>query len=169
MVATFEWKVYTGTSAGTENPATGSADHLNFHNDDTYGTSTDYQTKQIVVPSSGTTYSYERWLRGKWSGTFNEISNIKFWKSSGTLSDANLSINAGTTTTGATPTSSASSIATSSVPTTEGTALDLTPSGNITSSPGYSIYAVMQLEVPSTVTTPGDIGVQTFTMQYDES
>ena len=61
MVATFEWKVWTGSAAGTENPTSGSATHLNFHNDDTYGTSTDYQTKQIVVPAAGTAYSYESW------------------------------------------------------------------------------------------------------------
>jgi hypothetical protein len=169
MVATFEWKVYTGSGAGTENPSSGSATHLNFHNDDTYGTSTDYQTKQIVVPSSGTAYSYERWIRGRWSGTFNLIDNILFWKSAGTLSDVNLAIYAGETATGATPVVTVSSIATAAVPTTEGTAIDITPSGGISSSPGYSDYCVMQLRVPSTVTTPGDIGVQTFTMQYDES
>lgn len=169
MAATFEWKVYTGTNAGTENPATGSASHLNFHNDDTYGTQTDYEHKQIVVPSSGTAYSYERWLRGRWSGTFNQIQNILFWKSGGTYSDSNLSINAGVTDTGVTPVGTASSIATSAVPETEGTALDITPSGDITSSPGYSKYVVLQLVVPSSVVTPGDIGVQTFTIQYDES
>lgn len=169
MVATFEWKVYTSTGAGTENPTTGSATHLNFHNDDTYGTSTDYQTKQIVVPASGTSYSYERWLSGRWSGVFNLIENILYWKSAGTLSDANLTINAGETDTGVTPVVTASLIAISAVPTTEGTAIDVTPATAITADPGYSDFVVMQLQVPSTVTTPGDIGVQTFTMQYDES
>ena len=169
MVATFEWKVWTGSAAGTENPGSGSATHLNFHNDDTYGTSTDYQTKQIVVPASGTSYSYERWLSGRWSGTFNLIDNILYWKSAGTLSDVNLAINAGEAAAGVTPVVIASTIATSAVPTTEGTAIDVTPSTPITSSPGYSDFVVMQLNVPSTVTTPGDIGVQTFTMQYDES
>ena len=168
MAATFEWKVYTGTDAGTENPATGSADHANFHNDDSYGTATDYQSKPITVPDTGTAYSFERWLRGRFSGTFNKIDNIKFWKSAGTLSDPNLSIKAGVTDTGVTPVDTASTIATADIPTTEGTALDATPSGGITSSPGYSKYIVMQLNVPSTVTTPGDIGSQTMTMQYDE-
>jgi len=169
MVATFEWKVYTGTDAATEHPTTGSATHLNFHNDDSYGTSTDYQTRQIVVPETGTNYSFERWLRGRWSDTFNLIENILFWRSAGTLSDVNLSIYAGVNSTGVTPVDTESTIATAEVPTTEGTALDLTPSGGITTSPGYSEYSVMQLRVPDTVTTPGDIGVQTFTLQYDES
>ena len=165
MAATFEWKVYTGTNAATESP-TGSATNLNLMNNDSYdSTGTDYQTYPITVPSSFSAYSYERWIRAKFSGTFNQIDNMKFWKSDGTLSDANLSINAGVTTSGVTPVVTASSIATAAIPTVEGSALNPT---NILTSAGYSKYVVMQLVVPSTVTTPGDIGSQTVTFKYDE-
>ena len=174
MAATVELKIYTGTNAGTENPATGDATNWNLMATDNYdSTGTDYQSaaNRISVPSSGTNYSYERWMRLKFSGTFNEISNIKFYHSAGTLSDANLDLLAGATTTAATPTNSASTVATTTLTGWDSAAeaIDITPSGNITTSPGYSNYAVVQLKVPSTVTTPGDIGSQTITFQYDES
>jgi len=172
MAATVELKIYTGTNAGTENPSSGDATNWNLMSVDQYdSTGTDYQDYPIQVPSSGTNYSYERWMRLRFSGTFNKIENIKAWHSAGTLSDANLDLKAGVTDTGVTPTNSESSIATTTLASwdSESEALDLTPSGGITSSPGYSKYLVVQLVVPSTVTTPGDIGTQTITFQYDES
>lgn len=170
MAATVELKIYTGTDAGTESP-TGDATNWNLMSTDAYdSTGTDYQTNRIQVPSSGTNYSYERWMRLDFSGTFNLIDSIKAWHSAGSLSDANLDLLAGTTDTGVTPTDSASTVATTTLTSwdTEEEALDLTPDSGLTSA-GYSKYLVVQLEVPSTVTTPGDIGTQTITFQYDES
>lgn len=169
MAATCIWKVYTGTNAGTENPVSSgdSAQTLNLIGADAYDSGTLYTTYPISVPSSGTNYSYERWVRAHFSGTFSKIDNIKFWKSAGTLSDSNLVVNAGITTSGATPVNTASSIATSPIPTDVSSALDPTPTGGL-NGPGYTKYIVMQLAVPSTVTTPGDIGSQTVTLRYDE-
>ena len=172
MAATVELKIYTGTDAGTESPSSGDASNWNLMSTDAYDSSgTDYQTNKIQVPDSGTNYSYERWMKLKFSGTFNKIENIKAWHSAGSLSDGNLDLKAGVTDTGATPVNTASSVATTTLTSwdAEGEAFDLTPSGGITSSPGYSKYLVTQLVVPSTVTTPGDIGSQTITFQYDES
>lgn len=169
MAATFEAKVYTGTNAGTESPA-GDATNLNLQSIDAYdSTGTDYQTNKMSVPTSGTNYSFERWIRGKFTGTFNSITNVLFWKSAGTLSDVNLAVNAGENTTGVTPIDSVSTIATSAIPTTEGTAIDITPAGGISVSGDFTDYVIMQLAIPSTVTTPGDIGSQTVTFQYDEA
>lgn len=169
MAAGHNLKIYTGTDAGTESPA-GDATNWNLMSTDAYdSTGTTYQSNPIVVPDSGTAYSYERWMKVEFTGTFNSITNVKAWKSAGTLSDGNLSINAGETATGVTPTDSASSVATSAIPTTEGTAIDITPSGGISSDGDKTDFLVAQLVVPSTVTTPGDIGTQTLTIQYDES
>lgn len=173
MAATCELKIYTGTNAANENPASGDATNWNLMYTDAYdSTGTDYQlaANRIPVPTSGTNYSYERWMRLKFSGSFNEITNIKFWRSAGSLSDANLDLLAGTTTTPATPKNTASTVATTTLANwdSEGEAIDITPSGGITTT-GYSKYAVVQLKVPSTVTTPGDIGTQTITFKYDES
>lgn len=171
MVATAEWKVYTG-SVGTENPSTGSATNINLMAIDAYDASgTDYTNYPIAVPASGTNYSYERWVRIKFSGTFNNINNIKAWLDSWNKSDPNLELYAGVTDTYSTPVNTRSTIATTPSANWTGlaNALDLTPTGGITASPGYSKYLVLQLAVPSTVTTPGDVGTIVVKVQYDES
>lgn len=170
MVATVQMKVCTGTNAGTESPA-GDASNWNLMSTDAYdSTGTGYQTSRITVPPTGTSYSYERWLRLQFSGTFNLIENIKVWHSAGTLSDAALDLLAGVSILGVTPTNAASSIATTVLTSwdVEGEALDITPSGGITSAGGTK-YLVAQLKVPSTVVTPGDIGTHTITFSYEES
>jgi len=171
MAATALFKIWTGTDAGTMSPATtGDGDNWNLMNSDEYdSTGTGYQSSPITVPAEGTAYSYERWVSVRFDGTFNAIENVKAWKSAGDYSDVNLSIKAGETDTGATPVNTASSIADTTIPTSEGSAIDITPSGGIEDSEDFTDYLVMQLNVPSTVTTPGDIGSQTLTISYDES
>ena len=170
MVATVEWKVYT--AGGVENPSSGSATNLNLMSVDAYdATGTDYTQYPIAVPETGTAYSYERWVRLKFSDTFNQIDNIKIWLDSWTKSDPNLELYAGVTDTFSDPVNTQSTVAT--IPSANWTgvtnALDITPTGGITTSPGYTKYFVMQLAVPSTVTTPGDVGTMVIKVQYDES
>lgn len=170
MAATHEWKIQCGTSPGTEYPTTGSAGNCNYMSTDAYdSTGTDYQSNPIPVPESGTSYSYERWVRAKFSGTFNKIDNMKIWHDAGSLSDTHLDLCAGVGATYATPVNTDSSVATTTLTgwDSEAEALDITPTDGLTS-PGYSKYLVQQLDVPSTVTTPGDIGSQTIKMKYDE-
>jgi hypothetical protein len=169
MTATFAWKICTGVSAGTENA--GSATNWNLMSTDAYdSTGTDYQTNRIEILSSGTNYSMERWIRGLFASTFNLIENCKIWHSAGTLSDAALDLLAGVSASGVTPTDGSSSIATGTLTSwdTEGEALNV-QDGTMGTTPEYSKYAVIQLEVPDTVTATGDIGSQTITFQYDES
>jgi hypothetical protein len=168
MAATCNIKVCTGTNAATE--SSGDAANLNFMATDAYDSSgSSYQSNPIVVPGSGNAYSYERWFRAEFTGTFNAITNVKYYKSAGTLSDAALIINAGESASGVTPVVTASSIATGAVPTSSGSAIDITPSGGIDTSGDETDYGVMQLVVPYTVVTPGDIGSQTITLMYDEA
>jgi hypothetical protein len=170
MAATCNLKICTGTDAGTENA--GDATNWNLMSTDEYdSTGTTYQTAKISVPSAGTTYSYERWMRLEFTGTFNLIENVKAWHSSGTLSDAALGLYAGETDTGATPVNTESSIATTALSgwDSEGEAIDITPSVAIETSGDKTDYLVSQLRVPYTVVTPGDIGTQTLTFSYDES
>lgn len=169
MVATVQIKVYTGTSAGTE--SSGDAGNLNLLSADSFdSTGLLYQSNRISVPSSGTNYSYEKWVRLKFSGSFTAITNCKVYKSAGTLSDSNLVLKGGVTTSGATPVNTVSSVATTASSSWDSLAeaLDI-QNGTMTADPSYTKYFVMQLSVPSTVTTPGDIGTQTITFQWDES
>lgn len=170
MAATVELKIYTGVDAGDEAPA-GDATNWNLQSTDAYDSAgTDYQTNRIQVPGSGTSYSYERWMRLEFSGVFNSIDNVEFYHSGGTLSDGSLDLLAGASTSGVTPVTTVSSIATTTLTSWDeaGEAININDGGAIVA-PGYSDYAVVQLKVPSTVTTPGDINVQTITFSYDES
>jgi hypothetical protein len=170
MGTTCNLKVCTGTDAETE--SAGDADNWNLMSTDEYdSTGTEYQTDKISVPDSGTNYSYERWLRLEFTGTFNLIENVKAWHSAGSLSDGNLDLLAGETDTGVTPVNTVSSVATTTLTSwdSEGEAIDITPTADIDTSGDETDYLVIQLEVPDTVTTPGDIGSQTITFSYDES
>jgi len=165
MTATITMKVCTGSNAGTETTGT----NWNLMSTDAYdATGTSYQTNNIQIPAAGTNYSYERVLRWEFTSTFTEITNVKVWASTLSL-PTNCSMFGGETDTGATPTDSDSSIATTSMPTSVGSAFDITPSGGITSSGDKTDYLYVQLDVPSTVTTTGDSSTQTLTVQYDES
>ena len=72
MTATATMYVYTSTDAGTENEST----YLNLMSTDAEDTDdNDYQSARITIPSSGSTFSYERWFRVKFTDTFNLIEN----------------------------------------------------------------------------------------------
>ena len=107
--------------------------------------------------------SFEKWLRGDFSGVYTTIDNLKFWKSGGSL-PANVEIKAEVNDPYATPTDSTSTVATANVPTTEGTALVPTSPG---ASPDFSGYITMQLQAGVSA-AGGSISTQTFTLQYDE-
>jgi len=169
MAAICNLKVCTSTDAGTEN--SGDATNFNLLSTDAYdSTETSYQTNTISVPDSGTNYSYEKWLRLEFTGTFTLIDNIKAWHSSGSLSDSNIGLTAGETDTGVTPINTVSNIATTILTSwdSEGEAINITPTNPIDTSGEKTDFLVIQLEVPSTVTTPGDIGSQSITFFYDE-
>lgn len=172
MAATVEFKIYTGTDAGTENPLSGDGTNWNLMSVDQYdSTGTGYQTNRLAVPSTGTNYSFERWFRFKFTGIFNLIENCKFWHSAGTLSDVALDLLAGENgTTGVTPVNTISTIATTTLTgwDSEGEAVDI-QNGTMDTADVYTKYGVIQLKIPDTVVTPGDIGTQTMTFQYDES
>jgi len=108
--------------------------------------------------------SFEKWLRGRFSGTFTSIANLRFFKSAGTFVTGE-AIKAAADAGYVAPVSTASVIATVDVPITEGTALTpADPSGN----PGFSGYLTLQLQ--TTVSTPpGAVNTKTFTIKYDET
>lgn len=174
MTATFEWHIIT-TSLETVNPAIGgSATNWNLMSTDAYDSSTtDYQNNvnKLKVSDSGTNYSYERWIRGYFRGSATAITNVKIYRSAGTLSDSNLVLNGGETDTFATPVKTASSIATTASTSwdTLAEAFDITPAAGITSLPAWSDYFVIQMAIPDTVNTLGEMGTITLTLQYDET
>jgi hypothetical protein len=154
MAATFQWS----ESNGAGQVVTDGISNVNFGNVDAPN----------IVPASNpiaaNSNSFEKWVRGKFSGVFNSIANLRFWKSLGTYvtgEDIKAAVNASY----ATPVSTASIVATVTVPIVEGSALvPAAPSTN----PDYSGYITMQLQTTSS-TPPGNVNQKTFTLKYDET
>jgi len=153
MPATFQWS----ESNGAVPTVTDGILNVNFGNLDSPNLSS--PNNRVVAGN----HSFEKWIRGRFSGVYTTIDNLKFYKSSGTL-PANTAIKAAVNAVFAQPVSSTSLVATADVPTTLGTALVPTSPG---ASPSYSGYITMQLQTTGAA-SPGAIATQTFTLQYDE-
>lgn len=108
--------------------------------------------------------SFEKWVRGKFSGSFTSIANLRFWKSAGSLVTGE-TIKAAVNATYATPVSTTSAVATADVPIVEGSAL--APTAPV-SNPDYSGYITLQLQT-TVATPPGAVNQKTFTLKYDET
>lgn len=151
-------------SNGAGETVTDGISNLNFGSNDSVNLNT--TTYPIIREDA----SFEKYLRGKFSGVFTEISNIKFWKSAGTLVTGE-TIKAATNQSFTTP--SATPNGDSNIPTTEGTALTLQSAegaSSIIAGSGVSGYTkYIRLQLQTTISTPaGAVNQKTFVMQYDE-
>jgi hypothetical protein len=172
MAATFQWAQTYGASPGTTSDIGESGNLFNFKDADD-ATPGNYSSNPIIASDSANQgRSYEVWLRGHFTGTFNQVDNLQFWMSTNFSPSTGLTVywkgnNSGTY---ATPVKTDSTVATTSVPTSDpGTAnvsIGASLSGNLTAA-GYSDYIVLQLDVATTA-SPGDTSLATFTLQYDE-
>ena len=153
MAATFQWS----ESNGAGQTVTNGILNVNYGNLDSPNLAS--PNNRVVAGNNG----YEKWNRGRFSGTYTTIDNLKFWKSAGSLGTG-VSIKAAVNAAYATPTTSTSVVATVNVPTTEGTALVPTSPG---ASPDFSGYITHQLQTTISA-SPGSIGTQTFSLKYDE-
>lgn len=135
-------------------------------------TTTTTAANPITIPAASYAYSYERWLRGHWSGSFTTISAVYFWKYSGTL-PGSVKIKAlkkaSAPTTYVAPVVTASTVCGTSG--NEATATSDIPTATGTINPAYatnfSDYVVMQLVVPSG-SASGSIGTMTYRMGWNE-
>lgn len=168
MAATYQWSKTYGTSPGTAEDIGESGNIFNFMDADT-NTESDYTTYPITAGNN----SYEVWLRGHFTGTFNTIDNIQFWMSTDFSPNTGLAVywkgnNVGSY---VTPVKTASAIATSTVPASDPGTANVSIGGSLTGSltaPGYSDYIVLQLQT-TTAAAAGDTSLATFSLQYDES
>lgn len=161
MAATHQWS----ESNGGGEVITDGITNINFGSNDSYNL---VPASYLIVAGEN---SYKKYIRCKFTGTYTEISNMKFWKSIGAMGTGEV-ITAVANATYATPTTGASGD--SAIPTTEGTALALNSAeGNativygVTGVSGYTGYLRLQLQ--STESTPaGVVAQKTFTFQFDE-
>jgi hypothetical protein len=161
---------FSETYGTTGSPTTGDNNFVNLlaANVGSGGDTTTTPLANPVVLTSGTVYSYERYIRGHWTGSFSSITTLQFWKNAGTL-NAGVVVNAAGkgNQTFATPVVTASGIATAPIPTSQGSGL--TPAyaaafsdylvlqavitvasagaGNFYSAPGYATYRMSWNEV----------------------
>ena len=179
MASSFSFSESYGASSG------GDINYINFQsNDGTSGSdaTTNTAANPIVIPASLYAYSYERVIRGHWSGTFSTITSVYFWKQSGTL-PGSVKIKAlkkaSSPTTYVQPVTTASTIlgvagnevnTTADIPTATGT---INPAFNATSQgtpaqTNSSDYIYMQLVVPSG-SASGSISTMTYRMGWNET
>lgn len=160
MVATFGWVEYLGNATSTATPT-----NLNL------GSTLAANLAPSTYPITAGTYSYDKWIRGHWSGTFTRIENLKFWMSGTGPYVTGETINwTGLATQYATPTNAQSDQAQTAMPTAEPGSANVSIGGTTTgslTSEGDSDFMVIQASI-TTAASAGAVNQKTFTLQYDE-
>lgn len=166
MAASFFWYQYNGAATAETSLGTG-GNLVNFKNVDTAGTA-QYDTNPITAGNA----SYDLYLKGKWTDTFNKIDNLQFWRSTDFSPNTGLSLYWLTNgTTAYVAPATATTVAVNAVPTSDPGAENLYIGGGAAGSltaAGYSDYIVLQLRT-TTAAAAGDTSLAEFTLQYDES
>jgi len=162
------WSGNYGASPGTTADLGVSGNLFNFKSLDSLTGASDYTSYPVTAGNN----SYEVWLRGHFTDTFNKIENIQFWKSSGGP-DAGITLkwDGDGNTAYVTPVSSASSVAGTVIPTSDPGTANVTIGNQLTGSltaAGFTDYVVLQVQT-TTAAAAGDSSTYTFTLQYDES
>jgi len=167
MAVTFNWNQRTGATGVTTTSDLGISGNLfNFQNQDV-ASAAQYTSYPITAGNN----SYEVFLRGHFTGTFNKVQNLQFWKSAGTEGTGeSLYWEDGGEPTYTAP-ATTTSVATSAVPTADPGSSNVSINDSQASSlsaAGYSDYIVLQLRT-TTAAEAGDTETFTFTLQYDEN
>jgi len=170
MPATFSWSQRNGVASAVVDTDLGISGNLfNFKKNDS-ATAADYSSNPITAGDK----SMEVYLRAKFTGSFNKIDNLQFWKSTDFSPATGLSVKwyPNGLSAYATPTSGLSK-AISAVPTSDPGSANLRVgafsalSASLAAS-GYSSHIVLQLNTTSAAAA-GDTSLATFTLNYDES
>lgn len=169
MAATFAWTQRYGSAPGTESSLGVSGNLFNFKRIDD-ATAANYSSYPITAGQN----SYEAWLRAKFTGTFNTISNLQFWRSTNFSPATGLSVKwyPNGISAFSTPVTGVNKCV-SAVPSADpGTAnLRVASYANVSASlaaSGYSAYIPLQL-VTTSAAAAGDTSLATFTLNYDET
>ena len=168
-IAAFTLYKCTSTDAGTE---TDVSKHPCFLRADV--ASTDTASYSVAVPSTGTNYSYEMWVRLKCLvAPDNQCENFVIWGEN-TPPATGITIYMGTTDTGVTPVDTVSSVATTQQDTNyydqgTGLAIGVIPSPAIIEAfDEKTDYVVLQVRVGTTA-SQGSLPTMHFYWGYDES
>lgn len=167
MAATFSWAGTNGAPPGVITLLGSSGNLADFKNIDSTGIA-DYATNPIPAGSN----SYEIWLRGWFSGVFNKVSDLRFWMSTDYSPNTGLTVKVKTTQTIYNqPTNISSSIAITTIGTSDPGSQNVSVEGNLNGSliaSGYTDYVVLQLQT-TTGAAAGDTSLAAFSLSYIES
>lgn len=166
MAASFEWTIANG--AGETITTLGTSGNLqDYKSIDSAGIA-DYAANPIVAGTN----SFELWLKPHWTGSFNRVSDVRFWMSTGFSPSTGLAVFwTGVQNLYLQPANGTSSIATSSVPIADPGSANVSIGGNLSGSlvaAGYSDFIVLQLRT-TTAAAAGDTSLSTCTLSYAES
>jgi hypothetical protein len=168
MAADFQWAGWYGASGAPTTADLGVSGNLfNFKTSNSLATPGDYTSYPITAGNN----SYEVWLKGHFTGTFNQIQNLKFWKSSGNLGTGETLDFIGHVTAYDDPVTTASPYATGAIPTSSPGSANVSIGGSLggnLSAAGFSDFIVLQLQT-TTAAEAGDTETFTFTLTYDEN
>jgi hypothetical protein len=168
MAADFQWAGWYGESGSPTTADLGVSGNLfNYKTLNSLASPADYTSFPITAGAN----SYEVWLRGHFTGTFNQIQNLKFWKSAGSLGTGEALKFVGNVTAFDDPTTADSSYATSDVPTSSPGSANVSLGGSLAGtleSAGFSDFMISQLQT-TTAAEAGDTETFTFTLTYDEN
>lgn len=172
MAATTNWYEQNGTATGS--PAHGTESSISSCD---WKSVDDSTTSRASAPVLAGANSYTKYIYLKFSGTFNQVSAVKFAHTAGTLGTG-ISLKNKITSTYETPTTSAMDGATDITSTTaigSGASVLLStsgPNGTTTSSSAtttcYTQYIVTQVQTAASASA-GDSGTATLTVQYNEN
>jgi len=159
LVATFGWVEYNANATATATPT-----NLNL------GSTMAANLAPSTYPITAGTYSYEKWLKALFTGSFTRIENLQFWKSAGAYVTGETIKWTGNYTTYTVPIQTVSTIATTAVPTADPGTANVGIGGSLSGSlvaTGYSDFILLQASV-TTAASAGAVNQKTFTLQYDE-
>ena len=172
MAATTTWYEQNGTATGS--PAHGTESTISSCD---WKSVDDTTTARASAPVLAGNNSYSKYIYLKFSGTFNQISAVKFAHTAGTLGTG-ISLKGRVTSTYITPATSALASATDITDTkaiADGASVllgttgpnDANPSASQTST-CYTQYIVTQVQTTASAAA-GDSGTATLTVQYNEN
>lgn len=159
MAATHAWEESQSNATSTATPT-----NLNM------GSTLSANLTPSTYPITAGLYSYEKWIRCLFTGSFTSVSNLQFWKSDGDLVTGEVINWTGEQETYVAPTTLVSSYATTALGTTSGTAnvgISGTTTGSMTST-GYTDFIILQSSI-STAASAGATNQKTFSFAYDET
>ena len=159
MVASFSWIEFLGAVGTTATPT-----NLNL------GSTIAANLAPSTYPITAGTYSYEKWVKALFDGSFTRIENVQFWKSAGALVTGEVLNWTGQKVAYATPTNVVSTFATAAIGTSAPGSANVSIGGSLSGSltaTGYTDFIVLQSSI-TTAASAGATNSKTLVMQYDE-